>query len=173
MTSCNPATMSQLELHCPRDLWTELLVALRQRGNTERESGAFLLGSEQNGIKVIKRFVLYDDLDPESLASGYVHIRGRHFAELWRICAEAGLVVVADVHTHPFGACQSLSDRENPMIAVPGHLAIIIPNYAQGRVQFKSIGLYHYRGQHQWDSFSGRQVSKVLKVTKKRSLANL
>ena len=34
------------------------------------------------------------------------------------------MTVVADVHVHPGGSGQSLSDREHPMIAVAGHVAV-------------------------------------------------
>ena len=60
-----------------------------------------------------------------------------------------GLEVVADVHTHPGGVGQSQTDRDNPMIPEVGHVALIVPNFAD-RADFPGdIGIYEYRGRRQ------------------------
>jgi proteasome lid subunit RPN8/RPN11 len=94
--------------------------------------------------------VLYDDLDPNSLHTGIVRFDGRYYSDLWQICNKRQLVVVADVHTHPAGPAQSISDRANPMIASAGHIAIIIPNFAQPPVRRAALGVYRYMGNRKW-----------------------
>ena len=89
-------------LSCSWLLWRRLLAGLRARGlNGKRESGAFLLGTRLRGRARVVSFVLYDDLDPGCLNTGIVRFDGRYFGALWDICQARGLVVVADVHTHP------------------------------------------------------------------------
>lgn len=139
------------ELSCSWLLWRRLLAALRARGEGCHESGAFLLGRRAGGKARVVDFVPYDDLDPHCLDSGIVQFDGAYFGRLWEICRKRALTVVADVHTHPGGSGQSPSDRANPMIAQTGHLAFIVPNFAEGSPRRKSIGMYRYRGGHQWD----------------------
>ena len=59
------------------------------------------------------------------------------------------MIVVADAHTHPAAAFQSSSDKENPMVARSGHIAIIIPNFAWPHVQQRSMRI-EYSGEHAW-----------------------
>jgi hypothetical protein len=86
------------ELSCTWLLWLRLLRRLRERGrNATRESGAFLLGMKpETGPSRIVDFVLYDDLDPNSLDTGIIRFDGKHFGKLWALCRERGFTVVAE-----------------------------------------------------------------------------
>lgn len=157
MTSSTPETMDRRlspepALSCPPLLWRRLLDGLRARGRGVRESGAFLLGHREPKPPEIAMFVLYDDLDPRCLDTGIVHFDGRHFGRLWDLCSETGLTVVADVHTHPGGAWQSESDQAHPMIACAGHLALIVPRFAQPPVRRRCVGVYRYLGAKRWET---------------------
>lgn len=145
-------------------LWDELLEKLRERGGGVRESGAFILGVGDGARRAARRIVLYDDLDPNCLNEGYVHFDGCHYGRLWEICAQESLSVVADVHTHPYGPGQSHSDKTHPMVSIPGHIALIVPNYAQGEISAADVGVYVYRGRYQWTAFRGRRAAAVLDI---------
>jgi proteasome lid subunit RPN8/RPN11 len=141
------------ELSCSWRLWQRLLVGLRDRGRgATQESGAFLLGRRDGARARIVDFVLYDDLDPHCLESGIVHFDGRYFSELWRLCRERNLTVVADVHVHPWGEQQSESDRAHPMISRAGHVALIVPRFAAHPVSRRDVGIYRYLGSKRWHS---------------------
>lgn len=131
-------------------LWRELLDGLRTRGRGHRESGAFLLGPKGKPRRVTS-IVFYDEVDPSAFDTGIIEIDGGRMATLWRICREKNAVVVADVHTHPGGAGQSEADRVHPMIAEPGHIAVIMPRFAADPVIMQDIGLYRYLGGFRWD----------------------
>ncbi len=149
-------TMSRLcapqhRLSCSWWLWKRLVTGLRKRGrDCSRESGAFLLGTRQDGRARIESFVLYDDLDPHCLDTGIVRFDGRYFGALWELCKQRGQAVVADIHVHPDGSYQSGSDRDNPMISRAGHIALIMPRFAAAPVQRKEVGIYVYEGSKQW-----------------------
>ena len=145
-------------------LWDDLLEKLRERGGGVRESGAFILGVGDGARRAARRIVLYDDLDPNCLNEGYVHFDGCHYGRLWEICAQESLSVVADVHTHPYGPGQSHSDKTHPMVSIPGHIALIVPNYAQGEISAADVGVYVYRGRYQWTAFRGRRAAAVLDI---------
>ncbi|MEQ1716894.1 MAG: hypothetical protein ABL907_13050 [Hyphomicrobium sp.] len=146
-------------IRCPSRLWHGILAELCRRGEQRHEAGAFLLGSDVDGRRVVSEVVYYDDLDPLAYASGVCILRGGAFAKLWSLCREKKLTVVADVHTHPSGAGQSGSDKTNPMVARQGHIAIIVPDFAAKPVRSDRLGIYVYRGAHTWDDYSGRNAA--------------
>lgn len=146
-------------LTIPRLLWWRLWRELKRRGAGRRESGAFLLAND-GGTKV-RDFLCYDDLDPHALDSGIVVFHGCGYVPLWEHCRACKRRVLADVHTHPGEwTGQSGSDRSNPMISQPGHLALILPNFAQARWPgLRNVGIHEYLGHHQWkrwESSAGR-----------------
>lgn len=145
-------------------LWSELLDRLRERGGGVRESGAFLLGVGEGAGRAVRRIVLYDDLDPNCLNEGYVHFDGCYYGRLWEICAQKSLSVVADVHTHPYGPGQSHADKTHPMVSIPGHIALIVPNFAQGEITAADVGVYVYRGRYRWTAYRGCRAAAVLEI---------
>lgn len=110
------------------------------------------------------QFVYYDDLDPHCLDQGYVNFDGRAYSKLWALCSKTGLIVVADVHTHPDIARQSSVDEQNPMIAQKGHIAILIPNFAQQAKRLDRLGVYEYQGEYHWKEYYGQAAARYLYV---------
>jgi proteasome lid subunit RPN8/RPN11 len=155
-------------LSCSTQLWCEGVGELRRRGRGERESGAFLLGHRTavggRTRRCVARFVYYDDLDPHCLETGIVVFDGAGYGPLWALCRESGLTVVADVHTHPGVARQSDADRRHPMIAKAGHVAVIVPDYAQRETRGPQIGVYEYEGAHRWLDYSGPAAERFLYI---------
>lgn len=126
-----------------------MLRELRDRGRGQRESGAFLLGRRQRDTRVIEAFIPYDTIDPKALR-GHIVFDGSRMDLVWAECKRRGLQVVADVHTHPGGFGQSDIDRANPMIPERGHIALIIPNFADRLYLPGEIGVYEFRGRDGW-----------------------
>jgi hypothetical protein len=98
----------------------------------------------------VRHVAYYDDLDAECLKGG-ISLAGSAFDELWSICRLGGLRVLADVHTHPAGwVMQSAVDMANPMMALPGHVALVVGHFASGPVNPDSVGVHLYEGHHEW-----------------------
>lgn len=151
-------------LACSVTLWRALLAELGRRGNGERETGAFLLGRRIEQRRYVHRVAYYDDLDPTSLDTGIVVFDGRGYGPLWALCRETGLTVVADIHTHAGIARQSSLDRDNPMIATRGHVAVIVPGFAQSKVRVEDLGVYEYEGAHRWRHVAGGEVQRYFYI---------
>lgn len=148
-------------------LWRDLIAALNARSASERESGAFLLGTiRDNGQRTIQDFVLYDDLDASALESGGIYLQSSAYPRLWAICRQRNMSVVADVHTHPGAFVQQSSiDREHPMISQRGHIAIVLPQYGRTPDDPKVAGVYRYLGSHRWETLqTGRGKAKAIHV---------
>ncbi len=146
------------------EVWTSLILDLRKRGGGHRESGAFLLGHVGPTVKAVRAWLPYDELDPGSLNYEYVRLSTAAFSRLWTICAERDMQVVGDVHTHPLGPAQSLSDRVNPMVSIAGHMALIVPGFAMGEVTPADVSVNVYRGSHKWSSHFGSQAAALIKL---------
>jgi proteasome lid subunit RPN8/RPN11 len=147
-------------------LWDELLQELAARGGGVRESGAFLLGPPpvDSSPRRALAAAYYDDLDPTSLTGG-ISFSGSAYGRLWDVCDERSLAVVADVHTHPGRyVAQSSTDRAHPMLAERGHIALIVPNFAQGRVAAADVGVHEYLGDGAWRSTLGARAAGALRI---------
>lgn len=152
-------------LESPAQLWGDLVAHLRRQSCGVRESGAFLLGRKDAATRVITSFLPYEQLQADALHDDYVSLSAASFSKLWDLCCAEGLSVVADVHTHRFGAGQSRSDRTNPMVALAGHIALIVPRFARGEVRVSDVSMYVYQGSHRWASYSGSDVEGRLRLT--------
>jgi hypothetical protein len=158
------AVLPEPTLRLSRVLWTDMTGELHRRTEGVHESGAFLLGRRHGTEREATVVLYYDELDPHAYDSGVCVLEGDAFGRLWERCTALGLSVVADAHVHPLGAGQSHADRENPMIARPGHLALILPDMAEPPVRLSAIGLYEYLGDHRWRARGGHDISRVLKI---------
>jgi proteasome lid subunit RPN8/RPN11 len=145
-------------------LWRTCMAELRRRGRGLTESGCFVLGKIEGKKRRAVRCVYYDDLDSKAYSSGVCILEGSAFSPLWEICRAEGLTVLADIHTHEGEAFQSRADRENPMIARPGHLAVIVPLFARGPVWRHRLGYFRYEGDHRWTDLSGWRARARLKT---------
>jgi hypothetical protein len=123
-----------------------------------------LIGQRDGNKRTIRDFIYYDDIAPHCLDSGIVIIEGPAFSKLWEICRKTGFEVVADVHTHPRQPYQSTTDQKNPMIGIAGHVAIIVPNFAQNIVYAHELGVFEYKGNHKWKSLLGRNAEKFFYI---------
>ena len=139
----------------PRTLWSNCMAELRLRGRGFHESGCFVLGTREGERRRAACCIYYDELDPDAYASGVCVLGGNSFPKLWDTCRTSNLTVIADIHTHGGAACQSEADRRNPMLARPGHLALIVPRFASSPVWRLKLGFYCYEGDHQWTNLSG------------------
>jgi hypothetical protein len=146
-----------------RRLWRSLLSELSERGEGRRESGAFLLSSQKAGPSVT-HFVLYDELDPDCLTGG-IDFHGIGYHRLGEYCRSHDVRVVADVHTHPGKhSMQSSIDKEHPMVSRVGHVALVIPHFAQGRIQPRDVGINRLREDRTWESWNAADAARRFRV---------
>ncbi|MEO3810789.1 hypothetical protein ABGB17_17455 [Sphaerisporangium sp. B11E5] len=161
-------TSSRPVLTIRSDRYEALIRELARRGGGVRESGAFLLtpldATTQRGPRPITGIAYYDDLDPDCLTGG-ITFSAIGYSVLNQRCRRDGLQVVGDIHTHPGTLVrQSRIDRGNPMIAIPGHVAIIAPRFAQGVISPVDLGVHVFTGAGNWTSSYGHAVNDVLSI---------
>lgn len=145
------------------EVWKGLMADLHRRGGGRRESGAFLLGQVTDDAKVVSEWVSYEDLDPASRKHAIIRLDTSAFPRLWQVCADRGVQVVADIHTHPGKPVQSQSDRAFPMLALAGHIALIAPRFARGAVKPADVSFNVYVGGGAWTSYFGIDAASHIK----------
>lgn len=156
--------MSVPKLEIPMKLRHELIEQLARSGQGKRESGAFLLGTLQPNRNVTA-YILYDEVSPTAQHSNYVRLLGSDMSKVWADCERRCLQVVADIHTHPRGPAQSLSDRAQPIVSLSGHIALIVPNFAIGFVQPEDLGFHEFQGRGRWKSWFGAEAASKIQFT--------
>jgi proteasome lid subunit RPN8/RPN11 len=150
-------------LRIPQRTWDTIIGELAHRGRGTRESGAFLLAAAGGEPRTVVRVVYFDDVDPNCLTGG-IAIDGLAFSRLWDICETDDLRVVADIHTHPTrNVHQSSIDAANPMVSQAGHVAVIVPSFAQGRIEPHHAGVHLYDGTR-WTTWTDRAAAQRLFV---------
>lgn len=158
--------MSPPLLEMPRGLYSSLISNLARAGGGVAESGAFLLGVPSSGTRRITAYLPYEQVAPQSRRQhSYVAFTAEETARAWDHCARHGVQVLADVHTHPFGPQQSLSDREHPIVSLTGHVALIVPNFAVGNPQPVDLGVHMFLGQGRWHSWFEADAARSLQLT--------
>lgn len=157
-----------LPLLISRHRFAKLVRELHRRGEDRRESGAFLLARRDArpvaGSRVITEVVYYDDLDADCLTGGItMHAIG--LSRLNQLCRERQLRVLGDIHTHPSTFIQqSRTDATHPMVALPGHLAFVAPNYAAGALGPTDLGAHRLLPGGAWAAAYGADVTGMLQV---------
>lgn len=153
-------------LELPHSLFQALIVDLAKSGRGVKESGAFLLGRHEGARRFVTSYLMYDKVAPESSRShAYVAFTAEEMACAWEHCYATGQQVAADVHTHPFGPVQSISDRAHPIVSIAGHVALIVPNFAQGSPQPRDLGVHLFGGAGRWQSMFGEKAQAAVILT--------
>lgn len=158
--------MSLPLLEFPRSLYDSLIASLAESGCGVKESGAFLLGALDGQRRSVSSYLMYDKVAPLSSSQhAYVAFTAEEMARAWEHCYAVGLQVVADVHTHPLGPAQSISDRAHPIVSVAGHVALIVPNFANGAPQPRDLGVHLFGGCGRWESMFREKAAEAIRLT--------
>ena len=167
ITLVSPSDSEITAIRLPFLLWREVILQLRRRSLGKRESGAFLLGQQSGTSARVTTYICYDDLDPHAYQSGAIAFHAAGYAALWQYCRKKKLQVLADVHTHPSdGVWQSPTDRQNPMIPVVGHIAIIVRRFANTPWwSLKAVAVYEYLGNFKWRTHSLAEKTRPITWT--------
>lgn len=158
--------MSRPLLEIPKSMYGALIADLAKSGQGIKEAGAFLLGKADGQCRTVSSYLMYDTVATESSRiHSYVAFTAEEMARAWEHCYTTGLQVVADIHTHPFGPKQSITDRNHPIVSVPGHIALIVPYFAIRNPQPIDLGIHLFEGAGQWRSMFRKAAYEAILLT--------
>jgi proteasome lid subunit RPN8/RPN11 len=149
-----------------KTLWDQTWDGLKSRGAGVREAACVWAGRRENAGAATVTDVLFLE-DQGDVDSGELHHCTSRQATraLFELLREKGLVIVADVHTHP-GCWVNLShtDRAHPIEYRRGLIAIVLPNFATQTPRIDSIGTHEYVGDGQWRTLTRGEVRRTLNI---------
>lgn len=158
--------MSRPLLRLPLALYADLVADLARSGAGVAESGAFLLGTLDREERQVTGYLPYEAVAAQSRRRhAYVAFTAEEMARAWDYCYRHKVQVVADVHTHPAGPIQSLSDRAHPIVSLVGHVALIVPHFALRKPQPADLGVHQFLGGGRWRSLFDADAANALRLT--------
>lgn len=158
--------MSGGTLYAPHALWAATWAGLRRRGDERRESACVWLGTRDRAEERACEVVFLDDL-PGTVARRLHHRTSlAAVAALMQRARALGLVIVADIHTHP-GEWVGLSelDQAHPIEYRVGLVALVLPRFASGPPELQLTGVHEYLGDGRWRGFAGEDLARRVCIT--------
>ena len=111
----------------PKRLVANTLRELAKRGWIRTERVALWLGQRgEDSVGVREMYV-----PKYEATSDYFHIARPAMARLMEHLREAGLMIGAQLHTHPFEAFHSAADDKWAIVRHAGALSVVLPEFAQ------------------------------------------
>lgn len=138
----------------PLDLVDHTLTRLRRAGRSGYE--AFVLWGGQVDPEDSSRFQVTDSYLPEqstmSTDSGLlVVVDGEALFRVNRAFHERGLILAAQVHSHPTDAYHSQTDDAYPMVTLDGGLSGVVPDFGAGGLdRLDDWAWYRLAGSGEW-----------------------
>jgi proteasome lid subunit RPN8/RPN11 len=139
---------------------TELM--LRQHGLAGEEGFGVLAGALAGGDAFVSTVVI-----PRMESDGQFHgeISEETVGKMLERLDHLDLVPIAQIHSHPQTAFLSEIDAERPVIAVPGFLSIVIPNFAF--IDLADVELwrvYEFQARRRWRELDGAERAERLVI---------
>lgn len=113
--------------------------------------------------RTVQKVVYFDDVDPNAYHDRAITFDTTRLGVVYDICESEGLSIVGDIHVHPAEAFLSPIDAANPVVAVAGHVGIILPY--SGRYQIpEQIAVHTLDASGNWQSIPPGQVASFLGI---------
>lgn len=119
--------MTSLGIIVNRRVVADTIAELRQRGAATTERFALWLGKRAASLVTIAE--LY--VPRYEAASDYFHVDRQEMARLMIHLRERGLMIGAQLHTHPAEAFHSLADDRWAIVRHVGALSIVLPEFGR------------------------------------------
>jgi proteasome lid subunit RPN8/RPN11 len=120
---------SPTRLRAPVGLLSATSAALREAGAGGREGLVLWAGRPDGGESVLISHLIEPEAEGEE---DWLRVTIAARAEVLALLRADDLLVVADVHSHPFAAFLSPVDAHHPYSARIGHLAVVVPDLGRG-----------------------------------------
>lgn len=152
-------------------LWTAPLPAARSSGSSGSSAGHAGRGrgsgaSGGGGCCAVRRAIVPDQESHTGIRGAHVHVPGRELARIAFDNYKRGERSVAQVHTHPSASTRmSLLDVQWEVVAHPGALSIIVPDYCRGGpLSFRKASIYERQEGGRWRLWGAGELGRRIKV---------
>jgi len=162
-TSTSSAGLSGLtRIELPRRLAEDALAHLRRAGRDGLEGVALWAGQRDGNIFRIQRTIIPEQ-DATRTEQGLLYVvSGTELRRINQELYEAGLMLVAQIHSHPSRAYHSDTDDAYPIITVLGGVSVVVPDFGRKGINLTTWEVYRLRAGHGWAHLSSFEKTALI-----------
>jgi proteasome lid subunit RPN8/RPN11 len=162
-TSTSSAGLSGLtHIELPRRLAKDALAHLKRAGRNGLEGVALWAGQRDGNTFRIQRTIIPEQ-DATRTEQGLLYVVAG--AELRRInqeLYEAGLMLVAQIHSHPGRAYHSDTDDAFPIVTVLGGVSVVVPDFGRKGINLTTWEVYRLQSGRDWARLSSFEKTALI-----------
>lgn len=142
------------KIHVAPDCLGEAYDFLHEAGKMQWEAVVLWAGRRRDNIFNATEAIVPDQT-PIDTGEGLCYcVQGDELFRLNKYLYENQLELIAQLHTHPARAYHSELDDLYPIVTTKGGVSIVIPDFAQGKLNICNWAFYRLSEQSSWDELS-------------------
>jgi hypothetical protein len=138
------------------------LEALQEAGRANRECVVLWLASRSpTSIDVVDAY-----RPKQTAAADFFHLPQESMAAVFDVLRQRGLMIAAQVHTHPGQAFHSAADDQWAIIRHVGALSLVLPDFAKRTTAasfLHDIAVFRLSAENEWGRISAEDASAYIR----------
>lgn len=148
----------------PRKCAQTAIDALFTAGRRGVEGVALFAGTRDGDVFNITRTIIPEQ-SAGNVESGLLYVvQGNELHRIGLELFDAGLQLIAQIHSHPGAAYHSETDDAYPIVTVLGGISIVVPNFARGGVNLREWAVYQLSIDNTWVELSNEQKHNLIHI---------
>lgn len=162
-TSTSPAGLSGLTcIELPRRLAEEALAHLKYAGREGLEGVALWAGQRDGHTFRIQRTIIPEQ-DATRTEQGLLYVvNGAELRRINQELYEGGLMLVAQIHSHPSRAYHSDTDDAYPIVTVLGGVSVVVPDFGRKGINLTTWEVYRLQRGQDWAHLSSFEKTALI-----------
>ncbi|MBI1183584.1 hypothetical protein GC194_04900 [bacterium] len=157
LSHCNEVIFERRELETAYRL-------MAHKGTSGMEGVALFAGRIDNDRALVKETIIPEQENGDMEDGLYFSVGQRELKRIARYLYSRGLILIAQIHSHPADAYHSAADDRYPIITELGAISIVVPDFANSPINYLNWAYYRLIGRLQWEKLSNREISKQIKI---------
>lgn len=150
-------------VYVPRPVLKKTAKHLRRYGEQHCEGLLFWSGVQTAGGDIFVTTCIYPSIT--SCSPGHASMDAIPGAEVVSETRSRGLIVLAQVHSHPGSAFHSSTDNCNPFVFSEGFFSIVVPHFGKwGMEPLWKCRVYRYGRDEKWNELGKEDIQRTFLV---------
>jgi hypothetical protein len=150
-------------VYVPRPVLKKTTKYLRCYGKQHCEGLLFWSGVQTDGGDIFITTCIYPSI--ANCSAGHASVDAISGAEVVSETRSRGLIVLAQVHSHPGSAFHSSTDNCNPFVFSEGFFSIVVPCFGKGGMEpFWKCRVYRYGRDKKWHELRKEDIQRTFLV---------
>jgi len=150
-------------VYVPRPILKKTAKYLRRYGKQNCEGLLFWSGAQTASGDIFVTTCIYPSIT--SCSPGHASIDAIPGAEVVSETRSQGLIVLAQIHSHPGSAFHSSADNCNPFVFSEGFFSIVVPYFGKGGMEpLWKCRVYRYGRDEKWHELGKEDIQRTFLV---------